>query len=36
MWKFDGFSGMDGSSYVEVEGSQHGENFLSMHVSKAP
>jgi len=23
MWKFDGFSGMDGSSYVGVEGSQH-------------
>jgi hypothetical protein len=36
MWKFEGFSGMDGPIYVGVESSQHKENFLSMHVSKAP
>jgi hypothetical protein len=35
MWKLEGFSGMDGPIYVGVEGSQHRENFLSMHVSKA-
>jgi hypothetical protein len=27
---------MDGSIYVGVEGSQHKNNFLNMHVSKAP
>ncbi len=36
MWRFEGFSSMDGSIYVRVEGSQHKENFLNMHVSKAP
>ncbi len=35
MWRFEGFSGMDGPSYVGVEVSQHRENFLSMHVLKA-
>jgi hypothetical protein len=36
MWKFEGFLGLDGPIYVGVEGSQHRENFLNMHVSKAP
>ncbi len=27
---------MDGFIYVGVEGSQHGENFLTMHVLKTP
>jgi hypothetical protein len=27
---------MDGSIYVGVEGFQHGKNFMTMHVSKAP
>jgi hypothetical protein len=36
MRRFEGFSGMDGSIYVGVEGSQCGENFLNMYVSKAP
>jgi hypothetical protein len=36
MWRFEGFLGMDGPIYVGVEGSQHGNNFLSMHVLKAP
>jgi hypothetical protein len=36
MWRFEGFSSMDGPIYVGVEGSQHKMNFLSVHVSKAP
>jgi hypothetical protein len=36
MWRFEGFLGVDGLIYVGVEGSKHRENFLSMHVSKAP
>lgn len=36
MWRFEGLSSMDGSIYVGAEGSQHGKNFLSMHVLKAP
>jgi hypothetical protein len=36
MWRFEGFPSMDRSIYVKVESSQHEENFLSMHVSKAP
>ncbi len=36
MCKFEGFLGMDGVIYVGVEGFEHGENFLNMHVSKAP
>jgi hypothetical protein len=36
MWRFEGFLGMDGPIYVGVEDSQHGENFLNMHLSKAP
>jgi hypothetical protein len=35
VWRFEGFLGMDGPIYVGVEGFQHRENFLSMHVSKA-
>ncbi len=36
MWRFEGFLGIDGPIYVGVEGFQHGENFLNMHVLKAP
>jgi hypothetical protein len=36
MWRFEGFSSMDGLIYVGVEGFQDGKNFLNMHVSKAP
>ncbi len=36
MWRFEGFVGMDGPIYVGVESSQHEENSLSMHASKAP
>jgi hypothetical protein len=36
MWRFEGFLGIDGPIYVGVEVFQHGENFLNMHVLKAP
>jgi len=36
MWRLEGFLGMDGPIYVGVKSFQHKENFLSMHVSKAP
>ncbi len=36
MWRFEGFPSMDGSIYVGVEGFQHGKNFPSMHMLKAP
>jgi hypothetical protein len=36
IWRFEGFKSMDWPIYVGVEGFEHGENLLSMHVSNAP